>query len=107
MRCPMRDYSDGVEIGVNEDDYQTALREYRDGIVVNLTIGRTGKFTRHKANCGTLSYNLATKKSPTPQTHRAGKILFHDEAELDDWLKTRADVRSKGSNRCSRCLGTS
>ena len=100
----MRDFSGGVQLGVNEDDYQTALQEYRDGLVVSLNRSRKGQFTLHKATCRTLSYDLSAKNSTTEQIHRSGKVLFRDHAELDAWLATNPDLELGGLNRCSRCL---
>ncbi len=102
--CLMRDFSNGVELGVNEDEYQAALREYRDGLVVGLNRSCEGQFTLHKATCGTLSYDLAVKDSPTAQTHRSGKVLFRDHAELDAWLAGKPDLELGDLNQCSRCM---
>ena len=99
----MRDFSGGVQLGVNEDDYQTALQEYSDGLVVSLNRSRSGQFTLHKAICGTLSYDLAAKDSPTEQTHRFGKVLFRDHAELEAWLATLLDLELGDLNHCSKC----
>jgi hypothetical protein len=41
----MRDFSDGIRVGINEDAYQAALVEYRDGIAVSLTRARDGYFS--------------------------------------------------------------
>lgn len=97
--CFMRDFSDGVQLSVTEDDYQTALQEYCDGLVVNLSRNRKGQFTLHKVTCGTLSYDLVEKDSPTPQTHHCGKVLFRNQGELDAWLATRSDLELGALNR--------
>ena len=100
----MRDFSDGVDLGVNEDAYQAALQEYRDGLVIGLNRSRKGRFTLHNATCGTLSYDLEAKGSPTQQKHRSGKVLFRDHAELDTWLDAKPDLTLGDLNRCSRCM---
>ena len=99
----MRDFSDGIELGVNEDEYQAALREYRDGLVIGLR-SRKGQFTLHNATCGTLSYDLAAKDSPTQQTRRPGKVLFRNHDELDAWLISKPGLELGDLNRCSRCM---
>jgi len=90
----MREFSDGIELGVNEDDYLNALKDYADGIVVSE--GKSGRYVRHKASCNTLSYDLKAKNSPTPQRRRSAKILFRNDDELSTWLTAegvdRADL---------------
>src|ERR1043165_4695401 len=100
----MRDFANGVQPGVNEDDYQSALQEYRDGLVLSLNRSRRGQFTLHKATCSTLSYDLETKDSPISQTERTGKVLFRDHGELEAWLATRSGLERGDLNHCSRCL---
>ena len=95
----MCDFSNGIERGVNEDEYQAALQKHPDGLVVSLHRGRTGQFTLHGAKCETLYYDLAKKK----QTHRSGKIIFRDQVRLDTWLATMHGLKRSDLNRCSSC----
>ena len=61
----MQDFSNGVELGGNEDEYQAALREYRDGLVVGLNPSRKGQFTLtmlHAARCRTIWLQRAARQ---------------------------------------------
>ncbi len=71
----MRDFRNGVKLGVNEDDYQAALQEYPDGLVISLNRNQDGEYSLHIATCGTLSFDLAAKN----QDSRAGKLFFRDQ----------------------------
>jgi hypothetical protein len=96
----MRDFSDGIRQGENEDDYQAALQESPDSLVISLSRSRKGQFTLHSTKCGTLSYDLSAKGQST----RSGKIIFRDENELNEWRATRPNLQFADLNRCSRCL---
>jgi len=75
----MEDFQTGVRLDGNEDEYQAALREYRNGLVISLGRNRRGQYSLHRANCQTLSYPL----EPQRQSRRSGKLLFRDRRELD------------------------
>ena len=94
----MRAFPDGVHQDKNEAEYQAALKEYRDGLVVNLRSHRNGRHTLHRAGCGTVDYQLASKG----QTSRSPKYLFRGVRELLERGPTVGiDVASL--NDCGRC----
>ena len=94
----MRAFADGVHQGKNEDEYQRALEEYRDGLVVKLRRDRNGRYTLHGAACDTVQYPLASKG----QTSRSPKYLFSGIRELlERGPKVGIDVTSL--NDCGRC----
>ena len=80
-------------IKFNEDDYQAALQEYPDGLVISLNRNKDGEYSLHIATCGTLSFDLAAKN----QDSRAGKLIFRDQTELrseehTSELQSRSDL---------------
>ena len=93
----MRDFSEGVRSNDNEDEYQAALREYSDGLVLSLNRSRHGEFTLHKATCKTVAFQEG-------ETNRSGKILFHNYVELNDWVSQQPNLETVDLNRCSRCM---
>ncbi len=97
----MRDFSDGVRLNENGEEYQSALQEYSDGLVVSLNRSRQGKMTLHRTTCTTLSYDLQAKGS---QSDRSGKVLFRDRNELNDWVGKQANLEIGDLNHCSRCM---
>lgn len=97
----MRDFSDGVRLKENEDEYQSALQEYSDGLVVSLNRNHQGKMTLHRATCNTLSYDLEAKGNHSART---GKLLFRDRNELSDWVEKQANLEIGDLNHCSRCM---
>jgi hypothetical protein len=100
----MKEFLNGVQLDVNEGEYQAALLEHRDGLVFGLKTNLKGQFPLHNAACITLSYDLAATNSPHPQTRRTGKVLFHGLAELEAWLAAKKPGVEVGDlNRCSRC----
>lgn len=96
-------FSKGVQLGVNEEEYQAALKDYRDGLVLGLHRSRKGQWTLHKATCVTVSYDLSAKNTLKRHTRRSGKVLFHDITELEQWLSEQTDVTVGDLNACSRC----
>ena len=95
----MREFRDGIRLGQNEQDYQSALREYRSGLVINLARNRRGLYSLHRANCVTLSYPL----EPQGQTHRAPKVLLRDRGELTG-LQSNNRWLGKLNEGCRYCL---
>jgi hypothetical protein len=100
----MRDFSDGIELGVNEDEYRATIQEYHGGLVVSLNRSRKGQFTLHNATCSTLTFDLAPNEGPNQTTRRTGKVLFRNHDELDAWLASQPDLGLGDLNRCSRCM---
>ena len=98
----MEDFSAGIHLGENEDEYQAALRQHSEGLVLALTRSRRGRFTLHRATCDTISYDLSTSKQG--QRHRRGKLIFRDHTELHEWLGSRTDLALSDLNHCSRCM---
>jgi len=94
----MHDYSAGVEEEAQHSEYLQWLSNNRLGLVLNLTRGRTGAYTLHRASCGTLSYDLASKG----QRRRCGKICFDNDAELEEWCTKNGQIVAD-FNRCSKC----
>jgi hypothetical protein len=77
------DFQGGIRLGENEDNYKSALREYRGGYALNLNPRRRGHFVVHRVGCLTISYDLER----AGHSRRSGKIFFRDRAELDTWYK--------------------
>jgi hypothetical protein len=92
------DFRDGIRLDENEDDYQSALREFRGGYVLSLNPKRRGLITVHGAGCLTISYDLER----AGHSRRSGKILFRDRAELDTWHKNNRWV-GKLNYGCHEC----
>ncbi len=99
----MKDFSDGIVVGVNEAAYQAALRDCPNGFVLSLNRGRKGGRTLHTTKCRSVNYDLEEKQSPVPQTHRSGKIVFSNRDELVAYLDTKSDLSLGDLNRCSFC----
>jgi hypothetical protein len=95
----VREFRDGIRLGKNEHEYQSALRQYRSGLVVNLARNRRRLYSLHNANCVTLSYPL----EPQRQSHRAPKILFHDRGELAGFQSNNRWL-GKLNEGCRYCL---
>ena len=97
----MRDFSAGIRLNENEDEYQSALQDHRGRFVLSLKPNRNGLFTLHDAGCLTVSYDLKR----AGHSRRSGKILFSDRAELDAWHKNNRWVGklNKGCHECPRC----
>ena len=94
----MKHFPEGVRLNENEAEYQASLQEYQDGLVLNISRDRNGRYTVHRAVCQTLSYDLARKG----QSHRPPKVLCHDGQEL---LRAAASqgIHPDHINRCGRC----
>jgi hypothetical protein len=97
----MEDFSGGIQLGVNEEEYRMALKEYHTGLVVNLKKNRQGRYSLHSSSCKTLCYDLESKEGM--QKRRSGKLLFSDHAELLAWINSVSDLEMADLNRC-RCL---
>jgi len=97
----MRDFRSGIRLGENEDEYQLALREYRDypgALVLSLTKNRQKRYTLHDANCLTISYDLA----PAGDSRRKGRILFRNRTEFDAW-RPNNDWIEPLNDGCQEC----
>ena len=99
----MRDFRDGIRLGENEDEYQIALREYRDypgSLVLSLRKNRQDKYTLHDAMCLTISYDLER----AGDSERKGRVLFRDRAEFDAWRPSNGWIEplNEGCNECPR-----
>ena len=94
----MRAFPNGVRLDENENEYQAALQEYHDGLVVNGKADRLGRRTIHRGSCETLRYDLATKQ----QNARSAKFLFHGPEEV---ARNGAmhGIKIDELNQCSRC----
>jgi hypothetical protein len=94
----MRDFTSGIRLNENEDEYQSALRAYGDGLVLSLNPNRDGLFTVHRAGCLTVSYDLKR----AGHSRRSGKVLFRDRAELHAWKRSNPSV-GKLNQGCHEC----
>ena len=93
------DFSDGIEPGKREEEYQAWLAAHPDGLVLSLNAGRDGRWTLHSARCQTLSFDFVS----AGHSQRSGKVCRDNNTEIDKWLTDHSRNRSE-LNTCSRCL---
>jgi hypothetical protein len=95
----MRDFPEGIQLGKNEHDYQSALDAHPSGFVLGFTKNRRGVFTLHRTGCTSISYGLKN----AGHSRRSRKIVFRNRAEADDWLKNNPVGRiNDGCHECHR-----
>jgi len=96
----MRDFPEGIHLGENEHDYQSALDAYSGGFVLGFTKNRHGLFTLHRPGCTAISYGLKN----AGHSRRSRKILFRNRAEAHGWLKNNPWVGriNDGCHECHR-----
>lgn len=71
----VRDYSSGLLVDTPMHyEYLRWLGANPSGVVLSLNRDRNGKYTVHRADCPTLSYDLVAKG----QRHRTGKMCAYD-----------------------------
>jgi hypothetical protein len=84
----MRDFPEGIQLGENEHEYQSALDEHSSGFVLGFKKNRKGQITLHRPGCTAISYGLKN----AGHSGRSRKILFRNRAEADGWLKNNPSV---------------
>jgi hypothetical protein len=84
----MRDFPEGIHLGKNEHDYQSALDDFSNGFVLGFTKNRNGKITLHRPGCTAITYGLKN----AGHSRRSRKILFDNRAEFEDWYTNNPSV---------------
>ena len=95
----MREFRNLLANSREDAEYLRWMRENPKGVVVNLLVGKKGKFTKHRTGCQTISYDIAAKG----QRERPDKLAFESTDEFWRWHSGIRDPKFVELNPCGRC----